>query len=102
MGPSGQRRAALVAMSLVVALALVTVAVALASERAEGPRVSALVFPARLVQHLENPAVEGETGTAGWKQPSAITVLEGRRFVLDSGNDRILELDGAGIASSGH
>jgi DNA-binding beta-propeller fold protein YncE len=98
MGPSGQRRAALVALALVLALGLLTVAVALASERAEGPRVTTLIFPAKLVQHVENPAVDGGTSGDGWKQPSAAAILEESRFVLDTGNNRILALDEAGTA----
>lgn len=96
LGRSGQRRADLTALALAVALVLVVGLVAFVSERAGGSRVSALEFPARLVQHLESPAIEGQTAVGGWKQPSAMTVLQGRWFVLDTGNNRILELDEGG------
>jgi len=96
LGPSGQRRAGLVALALVVALVAVMIVVVFISERAEGPRVSALVFPAKLVQHLESPAVGEQAAAGGWRQPSAMAVLQGRWFVLDTGNDRILELDETG------
>ena len=92
VGPAGLRRPSLAALSLVVALVFVMVAAAFVSERAQGPRVSAPVYPARLVQHVET-----QTGARGWKQPSAMAVLDERWFVLDTGNDRILELDQAGI-----
>lgn len=96
VGPSGQRRADLAALALAAALVLVVGLTAFVSERAHGSQVSALEFPAALVQHLESPAVEGPSAEGVWEQPSAMTVLQGRWFVLDTGNDRILELDETG------
>src|SRR3990172_7880862 len=97
LGPSEQRRAGLMALALVLALVSTMVAAAFVPERAQGPRAGALVFPARLAQHPESPAVEGQTAAGGWNQPSAMAVLQGRWFLLDTGNNRILELDEAGI-----
>lgn len=101
VGPSEQRRAGPVALALVLPLVAIMVLLALVAafgpERAQGTRVGALAFPARLTQHLESPAVEGQTAATDWNQPSAMVVLQGRWFLLDTGNNRVLELDEAGI-----
>ena len=97
LGPSAQRRASLVALASLAALTMAMIAAAFLPERAQSPAVSELVFPARLIQHLENLAIEGQTSAGGWRQPSAMAVVQGRWFVLDTGNNRLLELDEAGI-----
>jgi DNA-binding beta-propeller fold protein YncE len=84
------------AIALVVTLAAAMVTAAFVAERVEAPRVSAKVFPAPLVQHLEAPIAGGQAEAAGWKQPSDLAFLEERRFVLDTGNDRILEGEESG------
>ena len=99
-GPSANRwlgpAAFGVAFVLVVILGLAAATAAFVAERATAPRVAARAFPARLVQHRENTPFVTQSESGGWKQPSAIAVLGGRWFVLDTGNNRILEVDAAG------
>jgi DNA-binding beta-propeller fold protein YncE len=78
---------------VVTALVLVMAVMALAPERAEGPRLSAQAIPARLAWRLESPVLVGPVALIEWNQPSAMAILDGRLFVLDTGNSRILELD---------
>lgn len=85
------------AVAMVMMLAAAMVTAAFVAERVEAPRVSARVFPAPLVRHFELPIAGGQVEAAGWKQPSGLAVLQGRWFVLDTGNDRILEGDESGI-----
>lgn len=96
LSPSDRRQVSIVAVALAVALGLLVVMATLVSERAQSVRVSARVFPAALVQHLDGLPAEGQTATHWYRQPSSIAVLQGRRFLLDTGNSRILELDESG------
>ena len=91
-----RRQLGLAALALAAPLVLAVAVAAFLSERAQSPQVSALVFPARLVQHLKAPVAGGQASASAWEQPSAMAVLQGRWFVLDTGNNRILELDEAG------
>jgi len=70
--------------------------VALLPRDLPGAELSARVYPARLARHLESPSADVLPSGTGWNQPSDIAALGGRWFVLDTGNDRILELDGEG------
>ncbi len=81
----------LIALALALALALTVYVVTFLPPRAGSPRVTASVLPAELVVHLETP---GPPVT--WNQPAALALVGGRKFVLDTGNDRILEIDDAG------
>src|SRR3990172_4367001 len=94
---SPRRRVDLLAALIVVcALALAALAVALIPQDVPGPELSARVYPARLTRRLENPSANNQSSRAGWNQPSDIVALGGRWFILDTGNNRILELDGEG------
>src|SRR3989304_3018889 len=42
------------------------------------------------------PAVEGSIPPRNWEAPMAVAAIGDRLFVLDTGNDRILELDRSG------
>ena len=94
---AGQRRAGLLALALVAALVVLIVVAMALSERAGGTRVISVEFPARLMQHVKGPDTMGPAPAGWWKQPSAMTVLQDRWFVLDTGNNRILELDESGV-----
>ena len=94
---SPRRRVDLLAALIVVcALALAALAVALIPQDVPGPEISARVYPARLAHHLGNPSAHVQPSGGAWNQPSDIVALGGRWFVLDMGNDRILELNGDG------
>lgn len=53
-------------------------------------KVSPLVFPASTVRIISSPA------GGKWLLPAGSAILDGSIFVLDTGNDRILKLDGNG------
>ncbi len=97
--PSVGGQAWLTAAGLAFALVLTVAAVVFASERAQGSRASARAFPAALVQRVEYPAAGGGTAAGEYRQPADIALVDGWGFVLDTGNNRILELDGAGEVS---
>jgi len=59
-------------------------------QRAETLRPTVEVYQAKLLQHVQSPEEDA------WRQPAAVTVLDGQVFLLDTGNDRILALDGHG------
>jgi len=94
---SPRRRVDLLAV-LILACALIAAALAviLIPRDVPGPELSARVYPARLARRFENPSAHVQPAGGGWNQPSDITVLGGRWFVLDTGNNRILELNGEG------
>ena len=94
---SPRRRVDLLA-ALVLAFAVIAaaLAVALIPQDMPGPELSARVYPARLTRHLENPSAHVQPSGMGWNQPSDIVALGGRWFVLDTGNNRILELSEEG------
>ena len=89
-------RGGLAAAASLAALALLVALAGFLSEQTASVRVAPRPFPAPLVQHFENPAAAGRILTIGYRQPSALTVVQGRLFLLDTGNSRILELGGAG------
>src|SRR3990172_5896267 len=94
---SPRRRVDLLA-ALVIACAVISaaLAVALIPQDLPGPELSARAYPARLSRHLEKPSAHAQSSRAGWNQPSDVVALGGRWFVLDSGNNRILELSEEG------
>jgi len=94
--PSPQRRVDVLALGLVCAVMAAALALALVAEEAPRPRLSAQVYPASLAFHLGSPSAGGREAGLGWNQPSDIAVLGERWFVLDTGNDRILELNAVG------
>ncbi len=67
----------------------------LMSRDVPGRDLSAAVYPARLSRHLSPPS-DLQPSPAGWNQPSDIVAIGGRWFVLDTGNNRILELNDDG------
>lgn len=69
--------------------------VLLMSRDVPGRDLFAAVYPARLTRHLSPPA-DLQPSPAGWNQPSDIAAIGGRWFVLDTGNNRILELNDEG------
>ncbi len=95
-GRSTRARSGLAIVSLVAALAVVVALMSVASERAQGSRESARAYPAILVRHLESTPPGGGTAAGVYKQPSDIASLDGRLFLLDTGNNRIVEIDEAG------
>ncbi|MDP2948245.1 MAG: hypothetical protein Q8P22_01740 [Chloroflexota bacterium] len=92
----GRQRWLLVALGLVALLGLVVYLVAFFPQRASNPRVTTSVFQAALMEHLQAPQPLDGQPPITWNQPAGMAVLHGTRFVLDTGNDRILELDDAG------
>src|SRR3990170_6073169 len=86
----------LAAVILACAVISAALAVALIPQDVPGPELSARVYPARLARHLGNPSAHVQPSGGAWNQPSDIVALGGRWFVLDTGNNRILELDGEG------
>jgi DNA-binding beta-propeller fold protein YncE len=96
---SPRRRVDLLAALIVVcALALAALAVALIPQDMPGPELSARVYPARLTRRLGSPSAHVQPSGGAWNQPSDIVALGGRWFVLDTGNNRILELSREGAA----
>ncbi|MDP2675638.1 MAG: NHL repeat-containing protein [Dehalococcoidia bacterium] len=94
--PSPRRVDLLAALILACAVIAAALAVALIPQDVPGPELSAQVYPARLTRHLENPSAHVQPSGAGWNQPSDIVALGGRWFILDTGNNRILELSKEG------
>ena len=92
----GARRVDVLAFGLVCVIVAAALALALVAEEAPRPRLSARAYPASLVRHLESPSAAGRTAAPGWNQPSDMVVLGERWFVLDTGNNRILEVHGGG------
>jgi len=94
---SPRRRVDLLA-AVVLACAVISaaLAVALIPRDVPGPELSARVYPARLARHLGNPSPHVQPSGGAWNQPSDIVALGERWFVLDTGNNRILELNGDG------
>jgi DNA-binding beta-propeller fold protein YncE len=86
----------LAVLILACAVAAAALVVAVLPRDLPGPELSARVYPARLARHLESPPLYVLPYGAEWNQPSDIAVIGGRWFVLDTGNNRILELDGEG------
>src|SRR3972149_3547493 len=86
----------LAALILAFAATSAALAVVLIPQDVPGPELSARVYPARLTRHLESPSAHIQPSGAGWNQPSDIVALGGRWFVLDTGNNRILELSREG------
>lgn len=84
-----------VALALVLALAVIVYVVTFLPPRAESPRVAASALRAELLVHLETPAPP-----VTWNQPVALALVGERKFVLDTGNDRILEIDDAGTITN--
>src|SRR3989337_2800712 len=94
---SPRRRVDLLAALIVVcALALAALAVALIPQDVPGPGLSARVYPARLTRRLENPSAHVQPSGGAWNQPSDIVALGGRWVVLETGKNRILDLNGDG------
>ena len=91
-----RRHADLLALGLVCAVLSAALVMVFVPEDVRGPQLSARVYPAHLARHIENPSAHGQPAGLGWNQPSDMAVLGGRWFVLDTGNNRILELDGRG------
>jgi DNA-binding beta-propeller fold protein YncE len=85
----------LAAVALAGAVMLASVAVVLMSQDVPGRDLSARVYPARLTRQL-SPPPDVQPSPAGWNQPSDIVALGGRWFVLDTGKNRILELNEEG------
>ncbi|HEU4760355.1 MAG TPA: NHL repeat-containing protein [Dehalococcoidia bacterium] len=90
------RLGGLAAAASLVALALLVALAAFLSEQTAAVRVASRPFPAPLSQHFENPALAGRVLVTGFRQPSALTVVQGRLFLLDAGNARVLELGRTG------
>jgi len=86
------------AVATACAVILAVVVVAALRRDAPGRGAIAPVFPVTLTSHLANPA-QGALG--GWSEPSDVATVGERRFVLDTGNNRVIELAGDGaIAQS--
>jgi len=92
----GARRVDVLALGLVCAVLAAALALALVAEEAPRPRLSARAYPASMAFHLESPTAGGRAAGLGWNQPSDVVVLGDRWFVLDTGNQRILELNAVG------
>jgi len=94
--PPRRRVDLLAAVILACAVISAALAVALIPRDVPGPGLFARVYPAHLARHLESPSAHVQPSGGAWNQPSDIVALGGRWFVLDTGNNRILELDGEG------
>ncbi len=77
----------LTAIATTCAVILAVLAVAALRRDAPGRGATAAAFPARLTSYLTSP--QGEAGS--WREPSDVAIGE-RRWVLDTGNNRVLEL----------
>src|SRR3970282_779346 len=86
----------LAAVILACAVISAALAVALIPRDVPGPGLFARVYPAHLARRVESPSAHVQPSGGAWNQPSDIVALGGRWFVLDTGNNRILELDGEG------
>ena len=86
-GIRGHPRLAVFAGPTVI-LAAVMAGILLLPQRAETPKSTVEVYQAKLLQHVQSP------GKDAWRQPAAVAVLDGQMFLLDTGNDRVLALDG--------
>jgi DNA-binding beta-propeller fold protein YncE len=75
---------------LAVLLAAVVAGILFLPQRAETPKPTVEVYPVKLLEHIQSPADDA------WSQPAAVAVLDGHVFLLDTGNDRIVVLDGDG------
>ncbi len=78
----------LTAIATACAVILAVLAVTALRRDAPGRGATAAAFPARLTSHLSSP--QGEA--ASWREPSDVVALGERSFVLDTGNNRVLEL----------
>jgi len=75
---------------LAVLLAAVLAGILVLPQRAETPNLTVEVYQAKLLKHMQSPEDDA------WSQPAAVAVLDGQVFLLDTGNDRIVVLDGDG------
>jgi DNA-binding beta-propeller fold protein YncE len=80
-------------------VALAVVLVSLASTPWHASRERAAVFPTALTQHVAAPIFSDASAPNGYAQPADAAELEGLIFVLDTGNNRILEQDQSGAVS---
>jgi DNA-binding beta-propeller fold protein YncE len=71
-------------------LAVVMAGILVLPQRAETQKPATKDYQAKLLQHLQSP------GEDAWSQPAAVSIIDGEVFLLDTGNDRILVLDGDG------
>ncbi len=85
----------LAALALAVAVVLAGLAAVLLSQDVPGRTVAAQAYPSRLIRQMSPPS-DVQSSPAGWNQPSDLAAVGGRRFILDTGNNRILEVDGEG------
>jgi hypothetical protein len=95
MLPPQARVVLLSAVALTAAFVLAGVIAVLTVRDAPGRELSAQAYPARLARQISLPP-DVESSPSGWSQPSDIVVLGGRSFVLDTGNNRVLELNAEG------
>ena len=80
------------AVGLAVAVVLAGLAFVLLSQDVPGRSVAAPAYPSRLIRQMPPPS-DDQSSPAGWNQPSDVVVVQGRWFVLDTGNNRVLEVD---------
>jgi DNA-binding beta-propeller fold protein YncE len=85
----------LAAVALAVAVVLAGLAAVLLSQDVPGRTVAAQAYPSRLIRQMSPPS-DVQSSPAGWNQPSDVVMAGGRWFVLDTGNNRILEVDEEG------
>ena len=71
-------------------LAVVMAGILVLPQRAETQKPATKDYQAKLLQHLQSPREDA------WSQPAAVAAINGDVFLLDTGNDRILVLDGDG------
>lgn len=86
-----------VAFFAVVALAVALVSFASTPWHTSHER--AAVFPTALTQHVAAPIFSDGSAPNGYAQPADAAELDGLIFVLDTGNNRILEQDQSGAVS---
>lgn len=78
----------LAAIATTCAVVLAVLAVAALRRDAPGRGATAAAFPVRLVSSLTSPA-QGALG--GWSEPAGVAIGE-HRWILDTGNNRVIEL----------
>ena len=85
--------ALIAAIATAAAVAVAVLLVAALRRDAPGRSAIATAVPVHLASHLASPA-QGAFG--GWSEPSGIVALGERRFVLDTGHNRVIELGANG------
>lgn len=81
-------------MATVSAMIIAMLVVSAMQRNAPGRDVTAAVFPAVLAAEYASPMGD----TSSWSEPADVAIAE-RRWLLDTGNNRVLELSASGMAA---